>query len=220
MRTTTLIYVHDPLCGWCYAAAPLIEAAAAIPGVRFELFAGGLFSGHRRQAITPELRAQVLAHDARIAACSGQIFGAAYRDGLLHDTGTIYDSLPPITAILLAEEIAGRGLAMLARLQRAHYFDGRRVAEAPVLAELAADIGVPAADFAARVAAFDAGQLRRHLEAAAGWLQRAGANGYPSLLRPHRRGIERLELAPWYGRPGPWQSWLEERLAGTDAGAP
>lgn len=41
MRTTTRIYVYDPLCGWCYAAAPPIEEVAAIPGIRLELFGGG-----------------------------------------------------------------------------------------------------------------------------------------------------------------------------------
>ena len=37
MNDTTLHYVYDPLCGWCYGAAPLLEAAAdlgAFPGAR------------------------------------------------------------------------------------------------------------------------------------------------------------------------------------------
>ena len=27
-----LHYIYDPLCGWCYGAAPLVEAARAVPG--------------------------------------------------------------------------------------------------------------------------------------------------------------------------------------------
>ncbi|MEG1327174.1 MAG: DsbA family protein, partial [Janthinobacterium sp.] len=27
----TLHYIFDPLCGWCYGAAPLVEAARAVP---------------------------------------------------------------------------------------------------------------------------------------------------------------------------------------------
>lgn len=25
MSTPTLHYIHDPLCGWCYGAAPLVR---------------------------------------------------------------------------------------------------------------------------------------------------------------------------------------------------
>jgi putative protein-disulfide isomerase len=28
MTAPTLHYVHDPLCGWCYAVTPMIEAVA------------------------------------------------------------------------------------------------------------------------------------------------------------------------------------------------
>lgn len=29
----TLHYIFDPLCGWCYGAAPLVEAARTVPGL-------------------------------------------------------------------------------------------------------------------------------------------------------------------------------------------
>ena len=48
MNDTTLHYVYDPLCGWCYGAAPLLRAAAGIPGLRIALHAGGLWLGARR----------------------------------------------------------------------------------------------------------------------------------------------------------------------------
>lgn len=28
MRASILHYVYDPLCGWCYAATPMVEAVA------------------------------------------------------------------------------------------------------------------------------------------------------------------------------------------------
>lgn len=41
MTQATLHYVFDPLCGWCYAAAPLIEAAGQIDGLNIVMHAGG-----------------------------------------------------------------------------------------------------------------------------------------------------------------------------------
>lgn len=66
-RAATLHYFYDPLCGWCYAAAPLLAMAAKISGLAVELHGGGLLSGPDRCRVTPELRRYVMQHDRRIA---------------------------------------------------------------------------------------------------------------------------------------------------------
>ena len=47
MTQPVLHYIYDPLCGWCYAAGPLIEAAANA-GVLISLHGGGLFGSPTR----------------------------------------------------------------------------------------------------------------------------------------------------------------------------
>ncbi len=44
---TKLHYIYDPLCGWCYAAAPLVAAARGILPV--EGHAGGMMAGPNRK---------------------------------------------------------------------------------------------------------------------------------------------------------------------------
>ena len=140
MSTPTLHYIYDPLCGWCYGASPLVRAAR--DAVRVQAHGGGMMAGAARRAVTPELRQFVMTHDRRIAQASGQPFGQGYFEGLLRDHSAVLDSAPPITAVLAADELAGAGLDMLARLQYAHYVDGRRIAELAVLEELAAELGL------------------------------------------------------------------------------
>ena len=41
----TLHYLFDPLCGWCYGAAPVLSALQGQPSVNVELLPTGLFSG-------------------------------------------------------------------------------------------------------------------------------------------------------------------------------
>ncbi|MEO3959115.1 hypothetical protein [Chromobacterium piscinae] len=82
-----LHYFYDPLCGWCYGASPLLQAAAALPGVSVEMHAGGMIDEEEGRAITPDWRAYVMPHDKRIAQMSSQPFGDAYYDGLLNDIG-------------------------------------------------------------------------------------------------------------------------------------
>ncbi len=139
---TTLHYIFDPLCGWCYGAAPLAKAAQAIPSLTVALHAGGMMTGNARRTINEEWRNYVMPHDKRIAGLTGQPFGDGYFNGLLRDTTAVMDSEPPIVAILAAEQLAGRGLDMLHRIQEAHYREGRRIADAPVLEALAKELGL------------------------------------------------------------------------------
>ncbi|MFV9998070.1 MAG: hypothetical protein AB8W37_11275 [Arsenophonus endosymbiont of Dermacentor nuttalli] len=59
---------------------------------------------------------------------------------MLQQNDVILDSLPPITVIITADEIANKDLAMLRAIQAAHYIDGRRVSEEKVLLQLAQEI--------------------------------------------------------------------------------
>lgn len=99
MTETTLHYIFDPLCGWCYGAAPLVKAAQSLPGLKVVPHAGGMMTGNNRRQITDEWRNYVIPHDKRIAEMTGQPFGEAYFNGLLRDTTAVMDSEPPITAI-------------------------------------------------------------------------------------------------------------------------
>ena len=86
-------------------------------------------AGPNRQPVTPALRQFVLKHDIRIAELSGQPFGQDYREGLL-PAGEFACSNP-----------------LLERIQRAHYVEGRRISDKAVLMELAAELGIDAAEF-------------------------------------------------------------------------
>ncbi|MYN19134.1 DsbA family protein [Rugamonas sp. FT107W] len=209
MSLSTLHYIYDPMCGWCYGAAPLVEAARGMLGEGLiQAHAGGMMMGAQRRPITPELRRYVNEADQRIADLSGQPFGAAYKSGLLNDTGAVLDSEPPITAILAANQVASQGLALLARVQKAHYVEGRRVAERQVLSDLAADIGIDRAGFES---AYDglAGQATRdHVIATRALMDRLGATGFPSLAIERDGAFTRVELAPYLGRPDAWLAFL------------
>ena len=62
---TTLHYIYDPLCGWCYGAKPLIDAAREI--VPVVAHSGGMMTGSHRRPVSTQLRDYVMPHDKRIA---------------------------------------------------------------------------------------------------------------------------------------------------------
>ncbi|MFG6428379.1 DsbA family protein [Roseateles sp. LYH14W] len=199
MTNPVLHYIHDPLCGWCWGAAPLVRAASAVLPLR--LHGGGMMAGAQRQPVTPELRGYVMAHDQRIAEASGQPFGAPYRDVLLRDGEAVFDSEPPTAAILAADALGGRGLHLLAELQAAHYVQGRRIAEPAVLVELAGAIGLAEADFADELARQSAGPVQTHIQQTRAFMARTGVRGFPGFILETPAGLSRLDAMAYLGRP-------------------
>ncbi|HUL04509.1 MAG TPA: DsbA family protein [Gemmatimonadales bacterium] len=212
MSRPRLHYIFDPLCGWCYGASSLIEAARKVNGLDVALHAGGLMTGPNRQPVTAALRRYVLEHDQRIASSTGQPFGEAYLNGLLNDTGAVFDSEPPIDAILAAEALGGCGLDMLKRIQKAHYVEGRRVADRAVLVELAADIGLPEATFKPMLEKVTGPTAAKHIAASRDLLQRVGGQGFPTFAFDAGRGLETLDAARYFGHVAAWQAALVERV--------
>ena len=171
-------------------------------------------TGSNRRAISPQWRSYVLPHDRRIAELSGQPFGAGYFDGLLNDQGAVLDSEPPSSAILAMQAIAGQGLAMLQRVQQAHYVEGRRIADVQVLAALAGELGVALPAFSNAYQIVRGRQTHAHIAASRALLAQAGAQGFPTLLLEDAQGRMRpLQLSHYLGRPQQWLSYLCAQLA-------
>ena len=209
----TLHYIHDPLCGWCYAVAPLIAASRKVDGLDLQLHGGGLMSGPARRQVTPELRAYVMGHDQRIAQLTGQVFGDGYYNGLLLQTGIWFDSTPPIAAILAAEALAQRGADMQAALQSAHYKEGQRISETSALVTIAESLGLDKAIFSSELTRQLAGPVDDHILASRDLLQQAGGGGFPTLLLETERGWRRLDTSPYLGKPDDWKKALTQQLS-------
>ena len=190
---TELTYLFDPLCGWCYGAAPalraLIEAGHAVT-----LAPSGLFAAPGR-TMDPGFAAYAWGADQRIAVMTGQEFSERYRADVLGRPGAPFDSTPAtlaLTAVWQADP--AREAAALAAIQRARYVDGQDICDASVLATLLRGLGLP--DAADRAAAPDA-SLRAaaagRMRAAQALMARHGLNGVPALLigtqRPLPNGL-------------------------------
>jgi putative protein-disulfide isomerase len=211
MTTATLHYIHDPLCGWCYGAAPLVRTARE--ALTVVAHGGGMMAGSQRQRVSPQLRDYVMPHDRHIAQLTGQPFGEAYFDGLLRDNAAVFDSVPPIAAMLAADQMAARGLDLLARLQKAHYMEGRRIAETAVLAELAADIGLDRGAFAEALEQASGEPTRTHIAASRALLARVGGQGFPTFVLEREDKFETIDVGPHLGRPQAWKAWLDRSIA-------
>ncbi|MEO6919151.1 MAG: DsbA family protein [Collimonas sp.] len=203
-----LHYIYDPLCGWCYGAAPLLKAAREVDGLVIVMHGGGMMTGSNRRQVSAQLRNYVMPHDHRIAAMTGQVFGDGYFNGLLLDTTAIFDSEPPITAVLAAEALAGRGLDMLARIQTAHYVQGLRVSDVAVLHSLALEMGLDAAAFDSEFAALGGAATAAHIADSRALLSQVGGQGFPTFVLQRGGKTEMLDIGHFLGQAAAWKAAL------------
>ena len=208
-----LHYIYDPLCGWCYGAKPLVQAAQQVLPV--VAHAGGMMSGANRQRVSAQLRDYVMPHDRRIAEYTGQPFGEAYFEGLLRDHSAVFDSTPPIAAVMAAELMDGRGLQMLGRLQTLHYVEGRRIADESVLFDLASELGYAEDTFAA---AFKSVDTTAHVKASRELLAQLGGQGFPTLALEQDGQFTLIDISPWLGKPQAFADWLGQAVVAVEAG--
>jgi putative protein-disulfide isomerase len=195
----TLHYIHDPLCGWCYAAEALTEAVSrhAIGRYGITLHAGGLFA---RTHLSDATRSHIRIADARIGELTGQVFSDAYLNGLLSDPSTIYDSAMPIRGILAAGEVSpGSDLPMLKALQRAHYRSGLRVVELPTIVSVAESIGLSMTAFTTALEMVTEAELTKHLESTHRLMREVGARGYPTFVAQIGTRFELIPHERFYG---------------------
>lgn len=189
----TIIALIDPLCGWCWGAAPAL-ARLAESGLRLEVVASGLFIGDR--PITPDFAAYAWENDQKIRALTGQTFSDAYREKVLGQADGKLDSGPATLALTAVQQRAPeKVLATLHALQAARWVDGLDVTSEAVVADVLRRAGLDEDIVAAFLAEDDAviEMLNDRAAFARELMQRLGARGVPTLLRVTETGAVRID---------------------------
>lgn len=182
-QTTTLQYLFDPLCGWCYGASASIKALAKHPAIDLQPMATGLFSGTGAKPMK-SFAAQAWAMDQRIGALSGQPFSEDYRTKVLGAEDATLDSTIATRALAAVSASApDRVIEALIAIQSARYKDGKDVTSVAVVAGILTDLALTEA--CARLLAADEDLLNlvnTRTTAARKLMNAYGLQGVPSLI--------------------------------------
>lgn len=176
-------YLFDPLCGWCYGAAPVLERLAADAELAITYLPTGLFAGSGARAMDAAFAAYAWRNDERIAAMTGQPFSAAYRDRVLGVPGW-FDSGPATLALTaVAQTAADREAEALRAIQAARFVQGHDVTDLAVLSETLRGLGlVEAADRLTRPDDALRTACAARVQQGQAAMRRFGANGVPAML--------------------------------------
>lgn len=209
--TKILHYIYDPLCGWCYGIAPLIEAVSNAFPHSIKLHGGGLFTPARVVTGGQSWKEHVTPIDDRISQLSGQVFSHAYRD-CLGNTEMALNSLLPISAILVAEKMGNRDVYLLKALQEAYYLDGLNISDKDTLLFIVKKLGFDVEQFASLLSDISNNQVQQHLNQTQQLMHQVNGRGFPTLFIEDNQGYRLISIEKYLGDTKRWQQFIKENL--------
>ncbi|OOV87386.1 hypothetical protein [Oceanospirillum linum] len=197
-------YIMDPLCGWCYAAAPIVDAMREAFGdqLQWQIYLGGLIRESR--VLGPRFCDHILAASQRIEQITGQPIGADFKQ-MIQQPGCKLDSRPASIAIheLILQGEPEKTLDYIKRLQNHHFREGFSLNETDLL--ISATDGLLA----------DQATLKEKLSKPATWsdlmdplftqghnmMTSSEGQGYPTFAIKYRGCYQKIQHEDFYGDP-------------------
>jgi len=140
---STLYYIHDPMCSWCWGYRPAWQRLkAGLPAqVRTENLLGGL-APDNEQPMAPEQQRAIQGHWRRIQ----EMLGTEFNFDFWANCQPRRDTYKACRAVVVA---AAGGLEeeMIEAIQRGYYLRAMNPSEPETLAKLAGEIGLDVMEF-------------------------------------------------------------------------
>lgn len=177
----TVIYVFDPICGWCYGFSSVITEffKKNKEEYNFQVVSGGMMTGSRIGTIN-DVAPFIKTGYRKVENTTGVQFGRAYLKKM--EIGDIVlNSIPPSIALAVFEEkFPDRTIEFAGELQKAIYFDGVEPENIEAYADYAVKLGYPSkSDFLENLKKEKyAGIAQMHFDKA----KSLKVNSYPTVL--------------------------------------
>lgn len=181
MSPDRLIYLFDPLCGWCYGASPGLERLSAT-GIAIELLPTGLFSGRGGREMDADFASYAWSNDQRIAQMTGVTFSDVYRRLVLEAGGLFDSSLATLAVTAAGAPGAPERRQALRALQLGRYVEGRSLTSVVSVSGILADAGLSAvADLLQDMPDTLPDRARAETARGQSLMRQLGARGVPTL---------------------------------------
>jgi putative protein-disulfide isomerase len=170
-----LLYVMDPMCSWCWAFSPTIQAIKKqFPELTIQYVMGGLAAdSDSTMPLEQQKTIQSIWH--QIEAKTGTQFNYDFWTKCTPRRST----WRACRAIIVAEQLQlGSASTMAQAVQQAYYLEAKNPSDSSVLTALATSIGIDATEFSIQLDAENTHQqLKQHMMIS----QQLDVSGFPAL---------------------------------------
>lgn len=208
MEKPQLVYVFDPLCGWCYGFSPVIQKLKDqyAGKVTWLIYSGGLAIGDR-VAPVKEKFAYIKGALQTVTQTTGVVFGEGFRQ-LLEEGSYVYNSEPPSIALTVVRSLQGKDPVAFAHdLHHVFFYEGKSLNELETYLPLVEKQGIDTETF---IAEFKGDTARRKTLEEFRFVREIGISGYPALI--FVRGKQAHLLAPGYQKYAPLAKEIDKLL--------
>ncbi len=180
MAQPKLLYIYDPLCGWCYGFSPVMKKIWKNyrDRVSCEVYSGGMATGARAQSIGTGW--SFIGRSLHVVEeAAGVQFGEEFR-ALVQEGTYIYNSEPPCIAMTVFKEYhPERAVEFAHDLQHALFRDGLSLNEPETYSVLVQPYAIDAIEFIHKMGD-ERYRAATHQEFQT--VSAMGVNGFPTLV--------------------------------------
>jgi len=147
-----IIYVYDPLCGWCYGFSQVIKECFEKhkDKFEFEVISGGMMIGDRVGSIN-EIAPFIKTAYHSVESTTGIKFGEPYLIHLEEGSMILDSEMPSIALSVFKIYFPDLAILYAHDLQNAIYFDGKNPNEYELYRYLADNFGIDPDEFEAKM---------------------------------------------------------------------
>lgn len=205
-----ILYLFDPLCGWCYGfSETMLQFYRQHHGTyEFVAVPGGMVTEQRIGPISG-MEDYISKAYLQVEELTGTKYGDAYLNGLLRSRTTMLDSEPPSRATITYRSFfPDRAVEYAHKLQKAHFYAGRDYNDLSLYEDLALEFELDPAVFMER---FHDERMKQNVQQEFAWVKESGVQGFPTVV--YRSGQKYYMLAHGYAPLSSLNESLEKAKA-------
>lgn len=210
---STVIYVYDALCGWCYGFSPVMKRLQENfhDTVGFRVVSGGMVLGERAGEIG-KVAPYIKGAYKRVEELSGVVFGQPFLDALDEGSMLFSSDAPSRALTLFRRQHPEQQVAFAHALQSAIYSAGLPPVAASTYETLAAQFGIP--DPQGFANAMNAPDVHKETASDYAEARQLQANGFPAVYVKH--GSTYYKIAHGFTDYASLEARLQQVLSSND----
>ena len=186
-----LIYVMDPLCGWCYGNSTNTQKLYEKykDQIDFKILPAGMWIGTNARKQSKQMAQFIKKHDPQVQQTTGTEFGKAYFE-FIENENIILDSEVPSRAIVSVKKLwKSQSIPFVIEVQKARYWYGKDLNSDETYLSICDTLGLDKVDF---LKTFHSETIKKETQETFASAQQY-ANSYPTLLAEKEHKIYILE---------------------------